>query len=385
MRSLVEARGSVPWEEAMPRKPKPIEMGTLRASVTRGPRDGRWYWRARRKGDRRAVKLVQAWATRQEMQAQLAVLVVEGTPGASLKAEADVTTVQDLLQVYLAHIEDDRIELAESTVESARYRTEPLVRILGRVLVSQLSQVDLHRYIRARIKGEGMKASTVEAQLQQLQRAWRWARPHGLVAGAFPAVALEVPEPEHYRVSFEEIEKVLAWLEGHQRMGFRRCGTVLRVQLLTGARVGEIAGLTVEDVSSERGTLRLDGKTGPRTIPAREAIRVLQRRGLPLLGGVWGVKPRTVSNKVRATLPKAVKACGQPHWTSHALRRFAVDRLVRSGRVDPKVAAAYFGHTVEVMLGKYREPSGQDLMVAASVLEAQPNDAKVLSGPWSER
>ncbi len=62
-------------------KPKPAEVGEVRLTVmaSRGCQQGdRWYWRARRKGERDT--LWTGWASRDEAMAAVARLVARGLP-----------------------------------------------------------------------------------------------------------------------------------------------------------------------------------------------------------------------------------------------------------------------------------------------------------------
>ena len=61
----------------------------------------------------------------------------------------------------------------------------------------------------------------------------------------------------------------------------RRFADLIEVAYLTGARLGELAGATVNDFDAERTTLRVDGKTGPRdiTLTTRRSPRYSDRRG----------------------------------------------------------------------------------------------------------
>jgi hypothetical protein len=68
------------------------------------------------------------------------------------------------------------------------------------------------------------------------------------------------------------------------------------------------------------------------------------------------------------------------------LRRLVVDDLIRSG-IEPATAAKLTGHSVEVMLRRYRKVSEEDRVLA--VTQAQlgrfVKKGEVIEGPWEAK
>ena len=140
----------------------------------------------------------------------------------------------------------------------------------------------------------------------------------------------------------------------------------LAVRLLaaTGARVGEVAGLRWQDVDWQARAVRLDGKTGERWVPLGDSVVVELRAWAgeaPVAAEyVLGVVPKTSINALQVIhLPKACEAAEVPRFTPHGLRRSAVDALLRAG-VEVAAAAAFSGHSPEVMLRAYRRVTMED-------------------------
>lgn len=97
-------------------RPKPAEVSGMRITVVCGPKDGRWYWRGRRKGQRDTV-----WtggATRNEAMAEVARLVTRGLPEAAQTSRAELRSVHDQLAAML-----DRQERVAPTSNSAPWIT----------------------------------------------------------------------------------------------------------------------------------------------------------------------------------------------------------------------------------------------------------------------
>jgi integrase len=153
----------------------------------------------------------------------------------------------------------------------------------------------------------------------------------------------------------------------------------------TGARLGEIAGLTSDDVNLEEGILSIrKGKTGARLVPVHaELVDALRAWGVGLRGaGIFGVTRNVVWSHLGGKhLRAACETAGVERFTPHGLRRAAVD-MFADAQIDPKVAAAHFGHSVEVMLEHDRRATLDDrrAAVAATRLGAT-SAAKVIPFP----
>jgi hypothetical protein len=129
-------------------RPKPIEIGPLRASPTDRYREERgvfrWYWRARRKGVRDL--LWSGWATREQTQVILADKVTRGPPApASNVAHGPVATVGDLLDRWMAR-QRARADLAPKTVDHYDKAARHFVARACEVDVGQLDWDTVERY-----------------------------------------------------------------------------------------------------------------------------------------------------------------------------------------------------------------------------------------------
>jgi integrase len=342
------------------KRPAAIDLGDLHVSIVRGPNaEGRWYWRAR-DADRATVWT--GWATRDEAAREAAAILAR--PKANSTAAIPTKhacTMGEVLESWWRVIEGDTV-LRDKTKSTYLNRLLWLRRHLSSVPLARMNQATLQGYLASRI-GEGAALRTIRGELVSLRHAWRLGIERELLPNRpLPSLKLRI-DPKvyvanHYTPSPEEVTRALAELSGEM---------ALSVQLLvaTGARVGEVIGLRRNDLDRARGTLRLDGKTGPRDFPVTEGI-------LSLIGDRFDGTDAPVLNfdvkkppdLIRVQISRACARAGVPKFTPHGLRRMAVDRMARAG-VEPSVAASITGHDPNVMLQHYRAVSDDDLRLVA--------------------
>jgi integrase len=159
-------------------------------------------------------------------------------------------------------------------------------------------------------------------------------------------------------LSAEEIEALWRWLD--QSSLSATAADILRMQLLTGARVGEVSGMSVEEVDTAEWLWRLPGsrsKNGKdRVTPlvgvAREIVETrlaLLRRG-PLFPSETGTAMR--SSLVGQHLWVRRHKFPIAHFATHDLRRSVATHMAKLG-VPLDIIAAVIGH----------EPGGKDMRI----------------------
>ena len=342
------------------KRPAAIDLGDLHVSIVRGPNvEGRWYWRAR-DADRATVWT--GWATRDEAAREGAAILAKPKPNATTAIYAETaSTMEEVLSAWWRVIEGDTV-LRPTTKRCYLNRLQWLRPHLGDLPVAGMNQAALQGYLAKRL-AEGAARRTIRGEFISLRHAWRLGIERGLLTNRpLPNLKLRIDPKLHVRSHHtptqDDVTRALAELSGE---------LALTVQLLvaTGARVGEVIGLRRNHLDRARGTLRLDGKTGPRDFPVTEGLLSLigdrfDGSDAPVLH--FDVKePR---DQIRVQLRHACKTVGVPIFTPHGLRRLAVDRMARAG-VEPSVAASITGHDPNVMLKHYRAVSDDDLRLVA--------------------
>ena len=347
------------------KRPPSKGVNGLRLNVVRGPHkaDKRvWYWRII---DNKAgrVTLWSAWATAAEAEAELARLAAPGATRPDRDApagEPEITTMDHLIRAWLGHVEDERPDLSPLTVTSYKTSVKRLRRLLGSVLIDRCDAAVVQRWV-AEARGQ-WEASTVALDQVALRAAWAWARGRGLCPDReLHAVDIRIPRKTRRTPTPGEIARVIA----HARPPWM--AMLLRVQWATGARLGEVATLTWDQIDWDRAECTLDGKTGPRTVPLPadllERLWRWQATTPPDVSEVLGVSATTSRYRAGGNLRAACERAEVPPYTTHAIRRAVVDRLARSG-VDVATAATLLGHSPQVMLSAYRQVSDTDRRAA---------------------
>ena len=119
-------------------RPKPFAVGEIRGRVIRGPKDGRWYWRAEIHRSRSTVWT--GWATRAEAIANVATIRGDGLPVPDKgRARPDeIRTVEDLLDVWLGS-QQDRADITERTAKVYADAVDRVRAVIGFVELGAVS------------------------------------------------------------------------------------------------------------------------------------------------------------------------------------------------------------------------------------------------------
>ncbi len=367
------------------RRPKNIKLGWLSArAVKRYPakgasfyvrEDGRAYYQVRAAGSRATVHA--GWATPDEIAEILGRLLAKGVPQAEPERRSKpglVRTVGELADLWVA-AQHDRVLLPRArggiSARTAAFYEKAARHHkawLGEVSVRSLSKVHQEDYAHARLVKEGASPRLVQSELARLRQAWRWGLAEELLPErVLPVYRIAVDEKEfvicHRTPRPAEVEAVLGHVRGEP-------GLAIRVLAVTGARVGEACKLTAADLDRFQGTVRLGEKTTPRWFPLERSDPVLfqelsrRARARPLDARLLDLHQHA-REQVRNRLRRACASAGVPRFTPHGLRRMVVNRLIDAG-VDAATAASLTGHSVEVMLRFYREPTPRGLADAVA-------------------
>jgi integrase/recombinase XerC len=220
----------------------------------------------------------------------------------------------------------------------------------------------LRRWLGAQSES-GMSRATLARRAATARSFTAWAVREELLE-ADPALRLKAPKREKSLPGVLNQQQVLRVLGGLQEAADDggplaiRNRAMVEVLYATGVRVGELAGLDVDDLDPDRRTLRVIGqgnkeRTGPYGVPAAIAVDDWLRRGRPTLAAeasgpalFLGVRGGRVDQRqVRAVVKDLLDALGDTAATGpHALRHSAATHLLDGG-ADLRAVQEILGHS----------------------------------------
>jgi integrase/recombinase XerC len=209
----------------------------------------------------------------------------------------------------------------------------------------------------------GMSRSTLARRSATARSFTTWAFREELIK-VDPALRLRAPKAEKSLPGVlqpQQLVRLLRRMEEAAAEGSPvpvRNRAMVEVLYATGLRVGELAGLDVDDLNPDRRTLRVIGKgnkerTVPYGVPAAVAIDDWLRRGRPLLAtGQSGPAlflgsrgNRVDQRQVRTVVKELFEALGDTSATGpHALRHSAATHLLDGG-ADLRAVQEILGHS----------------------------------------
>ena len=209
----------------------------------------------------------------------------------------------------------------------------------------------------------GMSRSTLARRSATARSFTTWALREELI-DVDPALRLRAPKAEKSLpgvLQSQQLIRLLTSLEEAAAEGSPipvRNRAMVEVLYATGLRVGELAGLDVDDLNPDRRTLRVVGKgnkerTVPYGVPAAVAVDDWLRRGRPLLVTAQsgpalflGSRGNRVDQRqVRTVVKDLFEALGDTSATGpHALRHSAATHLLDGG-ADLRAVQEILGHS----------------------------------------
>src|ERR1700722_16288347 len=265
--------------------------------------------------------------------------------GEARDAAASRITIGSLINLYLRRRVVGRLRTTQS-IESRLRRT--LAPILQRY-AADICRRDIRAILDSIVdRGQGREA---EKRRQVCTAMFRWALSQDLVE-ADPTAGLTPYDrgaPRDRVLTVEEIELVWKWLDTDALS--LEAADILKLELLTGARCGEISGLRAEEIDRQKWIWTLPpsrSKNGRQRVTpivglAREMLEQrlsgVEKGPLFLLDKGVVVTSAHIGHYLltrRTTLPIAV-------FTSHDLRRTFATTLVETG-VALDLVAAIVGH-----------------------------------------
>jgi integrase/recombinase XerC len=209
----------------------------------------------------------------------------------------------------------------------------------------------------------GMSRATLARRSATARAFTAWAVREELIA-ADPALRLRAPKREKSLPGVLHQQQMLRLVAGAESAASEGAPLALRdramVEVLyaTGIRVGELAGMDIDDLDPDRRTLRVLGKgnkerTVPYGVPAALAVDDWLRRGRPALATgtsgpalFLGARGKRVDQRqVRSVVKEMLAGLGDTAATGpHALRHSAATHLLDGG-ADLRAVQEILGHS----------------------------------------
>jgi integrase len=301
-----------------------------------------------------------------------------GEEGEARDAAASRITVEQLIDLYLRRRVVGRLRTAKAIERGLRRDLAPIVQRCA----ADVSRRDIRELLDT-IADRGCMREA-EKRRQMVGTMFRWALGRDLIA-ANPAVGLEPYDPGVPRdrvLTVAEIELVWKWLDSDALS--LEAADILKLELLTGARCGEISGLRAEEIDRQKWIWTLPpsrSKNGRQRVTpivglAREMLE--QRLSSVAKGPLFVLENGTVltSSHVGRFLLTRANRLPIAKFSSHDLRRSFSTALVEMG-VALDLVAAIIGH----------EPNSRDSRtlikhyVRTDMLERKAHALKA----WDER
>lgn len=173
---------------------------------------------------------------------------LESAVAVDAPARPDHMTVELLAQMYIAHCRKEfNGQHGQKECATVRHAFRPLLLLYADASPSELTS---HRLRAARHLWieEARARTTIQARMQRLRKAWRWARQVGLIETDLPDIGTlrygHAPEPEPIKpVDLALVEATLPHVSPRAR-------TLLKLMLYTGMRPGEACSMRADEIDT---------------------------------------------------------------------------------------------------------------------------------------
>ena len=354
------------------------------------------YFDARVKGlSLRVSASAKSWAFHFTLNAKRARLTLGSFPaislaaarGLALEAQAAVQSGQDprtykagtmtvaaLIESYISKHVRPNLRSAKQVERRLRKNVVP---VIGNVKLADVHRRDINRVLDILI-GRGCPA---EANLvfADMRATLRWALARGDL-DRDPIAGMSAPSPQRPRERVLDEDEIRHLWNAIPTAALPRemdCGRILKLCLITGQRVGEVAGMLRNELNLSARTWTLPGsrtKNGfAHTVPLSPLAMDIIEQALADAGNRARLFDLQPSNAVGRFIERS--QFGLPHWTPHDLRRTALTQMAALN-VEPVV----LGH-----IANHRTTTRAGITLAIYVKHSfEPEKRRALER-WSER
>jgi integrase len=233
---------------------------------------------------------------------------------------------------------------------AARWADKPLVAIDGHDIHQLVVETRERGAPGLKRRSDGPTETRARAMLTCLSRLFRWLVQHRRVE-TNPCVGVHRPEASKTRDRVLTNAEINAFWRATDVKEIRpQFGAVLKLLLLTGCRLNEIAALHWDELSADGAQINLPGSRTknhrPHVVPlpplAQSIIAAMPRiDGCPYVFTTNGKAPVAIGSKIKNNLDVAMM--GVPGWRIHDLRRTAVTGMAELG-IRPDVIELCVNH-----------------------------------------
>jgi len=270
------------------------------------------------------------------------------------RAEAESTTLKELLERYLVEVTPLKKGAGPETNRLRAFMRHPL----ARRIVAGIRGVDIARFRDERL--QKVSSATVKRDLVLLGHVFEVARKEWGIHVHNPVRDIKLPangKPRERRLQAGEETRLLTACREARNFHLL---TVVQLALETAMRQGELVGLRWEHIDlTHRVAHLLDTKNGEsRTVPlSSTATRVLRSLPRSFNGDVF---PGLTSEAVKRAYIRAVRRAGIEDLHFHDLRHEATTRFFEKG-LNIMEVASITGHKDLRMLRRYTHLKAEEL------------------------
>jgi len=269
--------------------------------------------------------------------------------------------MKKLMETFLRHLEIER-GMSQHTLRAYRKDLETFAAYAEKE-PEDVEMIDVRGFVARQIK-DGLSKTTAGRRLAAVRSFLKFLTREGFLK-ANPAKLVTTPKAEKHLPKFLSVDDVFALIEKPDTISFvhARDRAILELLYSSGLRVGEVAGLNVEDVNTREGLVKVKGKgrkerivpVGSKAVDAIKAYMVekillkkknkalfLNRTGSPL--SERGIR------RIVVKYARLVGVSGQ--IGPHTLRHTFASHLLQAG-ADLRVIQELLGHASLSTTQKY--------------------------------
>jgi len=269
--------------------------------------------------------------------------------------------MKKLMEKFLRHLEIER-GMSQHTLRAYRKDLETFAAYAEKE-PEDIEMIDVRGFVARQIK-DGLSKTTAGRRLAAVRSFLKFLTREGFLK-ANPAKLVTTPKAEKHLPKFLSVDDVFALIEKPDTISFvhARDRAILELLYSSGLRVGEVAGLNVEDVNTREGLVKVKGKgrkerivpVGSKAVDAIKAYMVekillkkknkalfLNRTGSPL--SERGIR------RIVVKYARLIGVSGQ--IGPHTLRHTFASHLLQAG-ADLRVIQELLGHASLSTTQKY--------------------------------